>query len=70
SRSSGPCTTGTAQCCDSTTTASDPSVAGILSLVGVVVQGVDIMVGTGCTPISVIGAGQGANWYVISKDEY
>jgi len=55
------CNTGDAQCCDSATSATDPAAAGVLSLIGVVVQGVDVLVGLGCTPITVIGAGEGAN---------
>ncbi|KIJ25109.1 hypothetical protein M422DRAFT_193852, partial [Sphaerobolus stellatus SS14] len=55
------CTTGDAQCCNSVTTANDPSAAKLLGLLGVVIQDVDVLVGLGCTPITIIGAGQGAN---------
>ncbi|KIJ48516.1 hypothetical protein M422DRAFT_162685 [Sphaerobolus stellatus SS14] len=55
------CNTGDAQCCNSVSSASDPSTAALLGLLGAVVQGVDVLVGLGCTPITVIGAGQGAN---------
>ncbi|KIJ48525.1 hypothetical protein M422DRAFT_81792, partial [Sphaerobolus stellatus SS14] len=55
------CNTGDAQCCNSTSSASNPSTAALLGLLGIVVQGVDVLVGLGCTPITVIGAGQGAN---------
>ncbi|KIJ43469.1 hypothetical protein M422DRAFT_122543, partial [Sphaerobolus stellatus SS14] len=55
------CNTGDAQCCNSATSATDPAAAGVLALLGVVVQGVDVLVGLGCTPITVIGAGGGAN---------
>ncbi|KIJ48487.1 hypothetical protein M422DRAFT_247837 [Sphaerobolus stellatus SS14] len=55
------CDTGDAQCCNTVEKASDPSAASILKSIGVVVQDVDALVGLGCTPITVIGAGQGAN---------
>ncbi|KAE9407603.1 hydrophobin 2 [Gymnopus androsaceus JB14] len=51
------CTTGPIQCCASTESATDPTAAGILSLLGIVVQGVDVLVGLTCSPITVIGAG-------------
>ncbi|KIJ43462.1 hypothetical protein M422DRAFT_169939, partial [Sphaerobolus stellatus SS14] len=56
---------GNAQCCNSTAKATDPAATKILGLLGVVVQGVDVLVGLGCTPITVMqvehGVGQGAN---------
>jgi len=55
------CNTGDAQCCNSATSATDPTAAGLLGLLGVVVQGVDVLVGLGCTPITVIGVAGGAN---------
>ncbi|KIJ25111.1 hypothetical protein M422DRAFT_273969 [Sphaerobolus stellatus SS14] len=55
------CNTGDAQCCNSVTKASDPSATTILGLLGIVLQDVDVLVGLGCTPITVIGAGSGAN---------
>ncbi|CAA7261325.1 unnamed protein product [Cyclocybe aegerita] len=51
------CNTGGLQCCQSTGTASDPSIAKVLGLVGVVVQDVTAIVGLTCDPISVIGVG-------------
>ena len=39
------CNTGDAQCCDSTQKATDPAAANLLGLLGVVVQGVDVLVG-------------------------
>ncbi|KIJ48494.1 hypothetical protein M422DRAFT_162714, partial [Sphaerobolus stellatus SS14] len=51
------CDTGDAQCCNTVEKASDPSAASILSSIGVVVQDADALVGLGCTPITVIGAG-------------
>ncbi|KIJ43517.1 hypothetical protein M422DRAFT_253086 [Sphaerobolus stellatus SS14] len=32
-----------------------------LGLLGIVIQGLSVLVSVGCTPITVIGAGQGAN---------
>ncbi|KAJ3516278.1 hypothetical protein NLJ89_g1222 [Agrocybe chaxingu] len=49
------CTTGSVQCCDSVQSASDPSVATLLGLLGIVVQDVTAQVGLTCTPITVIG---------------
>ncbi|KIJ48493.1 hypothetical protein M422DRAFT_127302, partial [Sphaerobolus stellatus SS14] len=51
------CDTGVAQCCNSIQSASDPTAAGIFKSIGVVVQGVDALVGLSCTPITVVGAG-------------
>ncbi|KAL1940958.1 hypothetical protein VTO73DRAFT_7594 [Trametes versicolor] len=51
------CSTGDLQCCDSVEKASDPAAAGILALLGIVVQDVDAMVGLTCDPITVIGVG-------------
>ncbi|PPQ96989.1 hypothetical protein CVT26_006417 [Gymnopilus dilepis] len=51
------CTTGSLQCCNSTGTASDPSISKLLGLLGVVVQDVTALIGVTCTPITVVGAG-------------
>ncbi|KLO15754.1 fungal hydrophobin [Schizopora paradoxa] len=42
-------------CCNSVTSSSDPATALLLGLLGVVVQGVDIPIGIGCSPITVVG---------------
>ncbi|EIN06927.1 fungal hydrophobin [Punctularia strigosozonata HHB-11173 SS5] len=51
------CDTGSIQCCDSTTTTSDPVTSLLLGLLGIVVSGVDIPIGLNCSPISVVGVG-------------
>ncbi|KAF8204696.1 hydrophobin-315 [Pholiota molesta] len=53
---SNQCNTGTLQCCASTPTASDPSTAALLGLLGVVVvQDVTALVGVTCSPITGVG---------------
>lgn len=47
------CTTGPIQCCETTGKASDPSIASELSLLGIVIQDVDALVGVTCSPITV-----------------
>lgn len=59
------CTTGSVQCCNSVESASDPAASLLLGLLGVVVQGVDVLVGITCTPIDVIGVGSDS-WYEIN----
>ncbi|THU91475.1 fungal hydrophobin [Dendrothele bispora CBS 962.96] len=51
------CTTGPIQCCNSVQSADSPAVAGLLGLLGIVVQDVTALVGVNCSPISVIGVG-------------
>ncbi|EMD32496.1 hydrophobin [Gelatoporia subvermispora B] len=54
------CSTGPIQCCDSVETASDPAVATLLELLGIVVEGLDVLLGLNCSPVSVIGVGGGS----------
>ncbi|EIN05015.1 fungal hydrophobin [Punctularia strigosozonata HHB-11173 SS5] len=51
------CTTGSTQCCSSTSSTSDPLVSTILGLLNIVVSGVDIPIGLGCSPLNIIGIG-------------
>ncbi|KAL0574831.1 hypothetical protein V5O48_007129 [Marasmius crinis-equi] len=57
--SSGNCNTGPIQCCNTVTTAKDPVVTPILALIGVVLQDLNVGVGLTCSPITVIGGGNG-----------
>ncbi|KAI0802002.1 fungal hydrophobin-domain-containing protein [Irpex lacteus] len=58
--SAGNCNTGPIQCCQSLQSATSPASEGLLGLLGVTVQGVGVMLGLGCSPISVIGVGSGS----------
>ncbi|KAJ3748343.1 fungal hydrophobin [Lentinula detonsa] len=53
----GQCTTGELQCCTTTETAGSAVGAALLTLLGVVVQDVDVLLGLTCDPITVIGVG-------------
>ncbi|KAL7284173.1 hypothetical protein ACG7TL_001455 [Trametes sanguinea] len=55
----GDCSTGPIQCCNSVQSASDPVASLLLGLLGIVVEGVDVLLGLNCSPISVIGVGGG-----------
>ena len=55
------CSTGDLQCCNSVEQSTDPDAADALSLLGVVVEGVNVLVGLTCSPISVVGI-TGASW--------
>lgn len=55
------CDTGSIQCCDSVQSSSSESAAGLLGLLGVVLQGLNVPVGLTCSPVSVVGVG-GNSW--------
>ncbi|KAK1234477.1 hypothetical protein PQX77_002331 [Marasmius sp. AFHP31] len=57
--SSGSCNTGELQCCNSVTTAKDPAAALLIGLLGIVLQDVNVGVGLTCSPITVVGGGNG-----------
>ncbi|KAF5376761.1 hypothetical protein D9757_009470 [Collybiopsis confluens] len=54
---SGGCTTGPIQCCDSTESSGSAAGSLLLGLLGVVLDGVDVLLGLDCSPITVIGVG-------------
>ncbi|KAI0812339.1 fungal hydrophobin-domain-containing protein [Irpex lacteus] len=56
----GNCNTGPIQCCQSTTTSNSDTGNILLDLLGIVVTGVDILLGIDCSPISVVGIGSGS----------
>ncbi|KAI0693128.1 fungal hydrophobin-domain-containing protein [Cytidiella melzeri] len=56
----GDCNTGPIQCCSSTESASSPAGSRLLGLLGIVVDGLDVVIGLGCSPISVVGVGSGS----------
>ena len=63
----GNCNTGDIQCCQQihqTGSASHSLLAGILSLN---IQQITADIGTQCSPLTVVGLGQGASWYASSK---
>ncbi|KAJ3863228.1 hydrophobin 2 [Lentinula novae-zelandiae] len=53
------CSTGDLQCCNTVEPASSPSASELLGLLGIVVQGVNVLVGLTCSPITVIGLENG-----------
>ncbi|EIW55742.1 fungal hydrophobin [Trametes versicolor FP-101664 SS1] len=56
----GSCSTGPIQCCNSVQSSKSDAGSLLLGLLGIVVQGVDVLLGVGCSPISVIGVGGGS----------
>ena len=56
------CSTGALQCCDQVGSSLDPNIANVLAGLGVVLQGVDLLVGLTCSAITVIGVGTGNDW--------
>ncbi|KAK1231450.1 hypothetical protein PQX77_005430 [Marasmius sp. AFHP31] len=55
----GSCNTGPIQCCNSVTSAKDPVASLLIGLLGIVLQDVNVLVGLTCSPITVIGGGNG-----------
>ncbi|KAH9850881.1 fungal hydrophobin-domain-containing protein [Lenzites betulinus] len=53
----GTCTTGSLQCCQSILSANSTALAPILSLLGVVLQDLDVPVGLSCSGITGVGVG-------------
>ncbi|KAK1222964.1 hypothetical protein PQX77_014164 [Marasmius sp. AFHP31] len=51
----GSCTSGL-QCCESTSTASDPAVTKILDGLGITLSDLNVLVGLTCSPITVVGS--------------
>ncbi|KAI0717357.1 hydrophobin [Cerioporus squamosus] len=51
------CSTSNLQCCNQMQNANDPAMTTLLSVLGIVVQGVDVLVGLTCNPISIINVG-------------
>ncbi|KAH9849340.1 fungal hydrophobin-domain-containing protein [Lenzites betulinus] len=54
---SNSCSAGDIQCCKTIESASSDAGSALLGLLGVAVQGDDVLLGLNCTPITVIGAG-------------
>lgn len=53
------CSTGPVHCCNSVEPASSENASKIVSLLGIVLQDVDVPVGLDCTPINILGVGSG-----------
>ncbi|KAJ3862514.1 fungal hydrophobin [Lentinula novae-zelandiae] len=53
---SGDCTTGPIQCCESTESASSTAAGLLLGLLGIVLDDLNVLLGLNCSPITVIGA--------------
>ncbi|KAF8985755.1 fungal hydrophobin-domain-containing protein [Cyathus striatus] len=51
------CDTGDLQCCDTTGTTTTPSIATLLTLLGIVVPDITALIGATCSPISAVGLG-------------
>lgn len=58
------CSTGPVQCCNSVQPASSKDASKLLGLLGIVLGNLNTPIGITCSPITAIGLGGGANWYV------
>ncbi|KAF5350953.1 hypothetical protein D9757_013737 [Collybiopsis confluens] len=54
------CSTGSLQCCNSVSNASDPTIASLAGLLGIALPAINVGIGLLCSGISVIGVGGGA----------
>ncbi|PSR72528.1 hypothetical protein PHLCEN_2v11598 [Hermanssonia centrifuga] len=54
------CNTGSIQCCNQVISSTSTQANLLLGLLGVVLDGVAVPLGLGCSPISVVGIGNGA----------
>ncbi|KAF8151743.1 fungal hydrophobin-domain-containing protein [Crassisporium funariophilum] len=52
------CNAGNLQCCNALERSDDSAVGVLLGLLGVVIQGVEAVVGITCSPIDILGIGQ------------
>ncbi|KAG6329817.1 hypothetical protein ID866_9273 [Astraeus odoratus] len=55
------CNTGDINCCNSVQSSNSPQVSSISGLLGIPLQALTGNIGLGCTPITIIGLGTGAN---------
>ena len=62
SNTSGSCSTGAIQCCQSVQAANSVAASTLLATLGVVVQDVTTPIGITCSPITAIGVGGGDAW--------
>ncbi|KAJ3554972.1 hypothetical protein NM688_g2826 [Phlebia brevispora] len=53
------CNTGPIQCCDQVESASSAAGSLLLELLGIVLSDLNVLLGLGCSPITVIGVGAG-----------
>ncbi|EIW85892.1 fungal hydrophobin [Coniophora puteana RWD-64-598 SS2] len=51
------CNTGPIQCCDQVNDISDPFTGFLLGLLDIVINDVDVLIGIGCSPISILSGG-------------
>ncbi|KIJ60366.1 hypothetical protein HYDPIDRAFT_117274 [Hydnomerulius pinastri MD-312] len=54
------CNTGSISCCNQTYSSTSTSITSLLGLLGIVLGPVEGLLGLGCSPITVVGTGSGA----------